>query len=139
MPAAERNKPPPPRDHTPGEHQPVARQLGVTYGPTALVKGVHWIGFRDGPGETEGRVLELQDSIELRDTDCWISTYPKCGTTWTHQISLLLTNDGNPEAWDGNPQGRSSLLTSWPEMMYDGSDGSFLSDLADVTRKNSMG
>ena len=54
VPAAERNKPPPPRDHTPGEHQPVARQLGVTYGPTALVKGVHWIGFRDGPGETEG-------------------------------------------------------------------------------------
>ena len=138
VPAAAERKPPPPRDHTPGEHQPVARQLGVTYGPTALVKGVHWIGFRDGPGETEGRVLELQDSIELRDTDCWISTYPKCGTTWTHQISLLLTNDGNPEAWDGNPQGRSSLLTSWPEMMYDGSDGSFLSDLADVPNPRLM-
>ena len=160
--SAAAQKPPPPeeRDHTPGEHQPVARQLGVTYGPTALVKGVHWIGFRDGPGETEGvsalsllfspahadtlpgrcgqRVLELQDSIELRDTDCWIATYPKCGTTWTHQISLLLTNDGNPEAWDGNPQGKSSLLTSWPEMNYDGADGSFLADLAGVPNPRLM-
>ena len=60
------------------------------------------------------------------------------GLKKTHQISLLLTNDGNPEAWDGNPQGRSSLLTSWPEMMYDGSDGSFLSDLADVPNPRLM-
>ena len=32
--SAAAQKPPEERDHTPGEHQPVARQLGVTYGPT---------------------------------------------------------------------------------------------------------
>ena len=32
----------------------------------------------------------LQDSIELRDTDCWIATYPKCGTTWVSAIAHFL-------------------------------------------------
>lgn len=31
-----------------------------------------------------------------RPGDVWVATYPKCGTTFTEQIILLLQNDGDP-------------------------------------------
>ena len=93
--------PPPrqaPRDHTPSELQVVARRLGVQYGPLSFVRPqrsgepIGWIGDRSGRGvSTEDKALELIERMvgALRETDVWIATYPKCGTSWTHQIALV--------------------------------------------------
>ncbi|RWS22084.1 Sulfotransferase 1C2A-like protein [Leptotrombidium deliense] len=35
-------------------------------------------------------------SYKARDDDIFIATYPKCGTTWTQQILVLLFDDGEP-------------------------------------------
>ena len=39
----------------------------------------------------------VQKAIDYkaRDDDIFITTYPKCGTTWTQQIVSLLFNNGN--------------------------------------------
>lgn len=125
-------KKPPARDHTPGERQVLARRLGVKYGPVAFVRGVPWIGA--GGEETEALVLEHQDKIQLRSTDVWIATYPKCGTTWTHQIALLLLNDGESSSWGGDPHGfkTGELLASWPEVTYAREGEKFLDALQTV-------
>ena len=50
-----------------------------------------------------------------------MATYPKCGTTWTHQICLLLLNNGDASAWSADPHGfakHEAGLASWPEMQY---------------------
>ena len=57
--------------------------------------------------------------FNLRPDDVWVVTPPKCGTTWTHQIALLLLNGGDPSAWGGDPHGfakHEGGLASWPEM-----------------------
>ncbi len=125
-------KTPPARDHTPAEHQVVARRLGVKYGPVALVRGIPWIGAAGGA--TEALVLEHQEKIQLRDTDVWIATYPKCGTTWTHQIALLLLHNGESTSWGGDPHGfkTGELLASWPEVSYTREGDKFLAALETV-------
>jgi hypothetical protein len=64
-----------------------------------LVKGTCWPAF--GGLCTESRAVALIREMEtqLRPTDVWLATFPKCGTTWVHQICLLLLNGGDSSAW----------------------------------------
>ena len=39
--------------------------------------------------------LDSLKTIQLYPSDIWISTYPKCGTTWTQQILRTLLNKGD--------------------------------------------
>ncbi|XP_077998750.1 sulfotransferase 1 family member D1-like [Glandiceps talaboti] len=42
-------------------------------------------------------LLETPESVEIRDGDVFVITYPKSGTTWTQEIVSLLMNSDNPE------------------------------------------
>ena len=37
--------------------------------------------------------LEKIKNFELRESDIWIVTFPKCGTTWTQELVWTLVND----------------------------------------------
>ena len=118
------------------------------------VKGIVWPAF--GGLQTEEKALTLIDefSAHLKPTDVWVATYPKCvhvllllmrpssdasffrcGTTWTHQICLLLLNNGDSSAWSGDPHGfakHEAGLASWPEMQYLRQGQAHLNALASV-------
>lgn len=46
------------------------------------------------------RLAWLDANVRLRSGDVAIVTYPKCGTTWTEQIVLLLQNGCRPDLLD---------------------------------------
>lgn len=50
-------------------------------------------GFNFAPGFTEEDIRSGLD-YKAREDDVFIVTYPKCGTTWTQQIMILLYNQG---------------------------------------------
>lgn len=52
------------------------------------------------------RWKELNDRVHYHDTDIIIASYPKCGTTWSEQCVLLITNGANPDVLD--PQSKNS-------------------------------
>lgn len=123
----------------PADHQIVARQLGVNYGPTTLVQDVPWI--KVGGEDTPAKAVQLIQKISIRPTDVWIATYPKCGTTWMHQVALLLLNDGDPSAWGSDPHGFKSKqagLASWPELQYLALGDDFLETLKNVPNPRVM-
>ncbi len=61
------------------------------------------------PYVTQEQVDRLKSSFELYPDDVWISTYPKCGTTWTQQIVRLIRRNGVLE------DKKLSFLVPWPE------------------------
>ena len=46
------------------------------------------------PYVIQEQVDKLKTSFELYPDDVWISTYPKCGTTWVQQIVRLIRSNG---------------------------------------------
>ncbi|RWS28637.1 sulfotransferase-like protein [Leptotrombidium deliense] len=52
-------------------------------------------GFNFAPQFEEKNILSAL-SYKVRDDDIFIATYPKCGTTWTQQILVLIFDDGEP-------------------------------------------
>jgi hypothetical protein len=44
--------------------------------------------------------IEFSLNYKPEDTDKFVVTYPKCGTTWTQQIICLILNDGMPTDYD---------------------------------------
>lgn len=52
------------------------------------------------------RWMELNSHVQYKSEDILIVSYPKCGTTWSEQCVLLLTNGANPDALD--PQSKNS-------------------------------
>ncbi|RWR99820.1 Sulfotransferase 1C2-like protein, partial [Leptotrombidium deliense] len=46
------------------------------------------------PPMFEEESLKSARSYKAKDDDLFVSTYPKCGTTWLQQICVLLFKDG---------------------------------------------
>mmetsp|Transcript_102860 Transcript_102860/g.201720 ORF Transcript_102860/g.201720 Transcript_102860/m.201720 type:complete len:349 (-) Transcript_102860:266-1312(-) len=49
---------------------------------------------------TEERFKVIDENIKYKPNDIIITSYPKCGTTWTEQCVLLLLNGGNKDLLD---------------------------------------
>jgi hypothetical protein len=59
---------------------------------TSLVQGVPCLQSLNPE-----RYERINAGIKYRPSDILVSTYPKCGTTWSEQCVLLLTHAANPE------------------------------------------
>ena len=61
------------------------------------------------PGLTAARcrrhVAALQAEFVPRESDCFVTTYPKCGTTWMQQICVLLKEGSEDEDHPFDPSG----------------------------------
>ena len=61
----------------------------------------------------------LQENVVYRPSDVVIATYPKCGTTLTEQVVLLLLNGGDVSALDPLSKNSANLTGKfgkvWPE------------------------
>jgi hypothetical protein len=69
-------------------------------------------------GGAADRFALLNELVTYRDDDIVLATFPKCGTTWTEQVTLLLLNGGNAELLD--PSTKNSYRVGkvgklWPE------------------------
>lgn len=67
------------------------------------------------------RFDKIDSNLRYRDTDIMISTYPKCGTTWTEHLVLLLLNGARPELLNPVTKNAYDMTTKqgklWPEAM----------------------
>jgi hypothetical protein len=64
----------------------------------------------------------LNQSIQYRNDDIIVCTFPKCGTTWTEQAILLLLNNGDASLLDPatkNSYQRGRVGKIWPEASVD--------------------
>ncbi len=119
----------------PLKFQIVARKLGVKYGPPGLVEGIPFFMDREyfasngKVNNTENIINTFNSKLSMRETDVFVCTYPKCGTTWTNQIVLLLIHNGDSSTWKNNPhdwvlvkkQGEKPKQlppTTWPARQY---------------------
>ena len=96
----------------------------------ALTRGLeerHQIGYKKLYDQPDGGVSFhepalhswLSENVKFRDTDVCVSTYPKCGTTLTEQIVLLLLNGGDASSLDPLSKNSANLHgvgKIWPEM-----------------------
>jgi len=82
-----------------------------------------YLGYKDGlvrsnPGDwtmlpsTAAMVPEYMD-MEVRASDVWIVTYPKCGTTWTQELIWQVVNGVDLE------RGKESLDARFPFLEFD--------------------
>lgn len=87
-----------------------------------MVEGIPMPGFCD-----HSRWSSLRTKLKgaLRPEDIIVSTYPKCGTTWTEQVVLLLLHNGDTSVL--NPATKNSFNSDtkigkiWFEAMIDSS------------------
>ena len=79
----------------PQKYQVFTRKLGVRYGPPGLVEGIPFFMDREyfksngRINRTEEIITTFNSILSVRETDVFINTFPKCGTTWTNQIVLF--------------------------------------------------
>ena len=68
----------------------------------------------------EQHVAELQDSFVPRPTDAFVTTSPKCGTTWTQQICVLLKEGEveNDVAFDPAEKVAIDEKAPWLDLLY---------------------
>jgi hypothetical protein len=50
--------------------------------------------------KVERNIIELALNYSPQNTDKFLVTYPKCGTTWVQQIMCLIKNNGIPQKSD---------------------------------------
>ena len=79
---------------------------------------VHGLAYP--PSVLEQAVDECREQLVSRDTDIWVTTFPKCGTTLMQQIVLLLLRSGEP---DGIDLGMTGEQTPWVEQIISGRGG----------------
>lgn len=81
---------------------------------STLVNGVPY-----PPWCPQSRWDMLNDNVMIRDTDIMIVTFPKCGTTWIEQVTLLLLSNCNLTLMDPANKNTYSRNTQfgkiWPE------------------------
>lgn len=65
-------------------------------------------------------VAELQANFVPRETDCFVTTYPKCGTTWMQQICVLLKQGREDEdvPFDATERVHYNTKAPWLDMLY---------------------
>ena len=73
-----------------------------------------------GPAFSESRWTMLNERIKYRSSDVLVMTFPKCGTTWIEQVTLLLLHGGdesclNPATKNTYVPGSGSVGKIWPE------------------------
>jgi len=71
----------------------------VVWGPESDLEGIQYDlnvirGIPQGPLMEPSKVENLIDNFNARDSDVYICTYVKSGTTWCQQIVHLLRNNG---------------------------------------------
>ncbi|KAK3286899.1 hypothetical protein CYMTET_5570 [Cymbomonas tetramitiformis] len=70
---------------------------------------------------SQSRYDHLKKIVNMRESDVIVSTYPKCGTTWTEQIVLLLLVGGDIDKLDPihknayRPGANQLVGKVWPE------------------------
>ena len=47
-----------------------------------------------------GDVVALRQELKLRESDVFVATFPKCGTTWAQQIVKLIWSGGREDGRD---------------------------------------
>jgi hypothetical protein len=93
----------------------------------STVSFVHGVPMPHFCGQRRWDELRAKLKGTLRPDDVVVSTYPKCGTTWTEQVVLLLLNGGNPSVL--NPADKNSFNAEtkvgkiWLEAMIDSERG----------------
>ncbi|KAH8347707.1 hypothetical protein KR084_000305 [Drosophila pseudotakahashii] len=60
--------------------------------PTNLIDK-DWANRKHLHKKNSEHFLSLVHDMKLRDDDVWVVTLPKCGTTWTQELSWLLLNN----------------------------------------------
>jgi len=64
-------------------------------------------------------LFERLQNFEVREDDIWVVTYPKCGTTWTQELTWMLVNDVDKEAGKESLTVRSVYLEGQCVLNYD--------------------
>jgi hypothetical protein len=80
-------------------------------------------GYRDGlvtstPGgwtmlPTTANLIPKISKMEVRPSDVWVVTYPKCGTTWTQELVWQIVNKVDLEG------GKAELGVRFPFLKFD--------------------
>lgn len=111
-------------EKTPCEDGSGLHEITATNGDDPSVKHMSKVRFVEGVANlsklTEERFHRIDQNLVYKDTDIIITSYPKCGTTWTEQCVLLLLNQGNKDLLDPSHKnvyqpGSNVRGKLWPE------------------------
>lgn len=98
--------------------------ISATSSEDPSIKHTSKVRFLDGVANltklTDERFQYIDTNVVYKPDDIIITSYPKCGTTWTEQCVLLLLNQGNKDLLDPSHKnvyqpGSNVRGKLWPE------------------------
>merc|ERR1711976_92219 len=63
---------------------------------------------------TTAQFMQDYKTMQIRESDIWVVTYPKCGTTWTQEMVWQIVNK-----CDFDQRGRIDLDQRFPFLEFD--------------------